>query len=77
MTSAVGILATVLLTLTTMVLLALGATVVYKRHQCIFCKKDSSGQYVAVYTQDDGNQDEPNVTISDRKALVKEVEIYA
>ncbi|XP_061184646.1 insulin-like growth factor-binding protein complex acid labile subunit [Saccostrea echinata] len=77
MTSAVGVLATVLLTLTIMVLSALGMTVVYKKRQCLPCFKDSSGQYVAVYTMDDGQRNEPSVTISDTKTLVKEVEIYA
>ncbi|XP_062616206.1 leucine-rich repeat transmembrane protein FLRT3-like isoform X2 [Saccostrea cucullata] len=42
MTSAVGVLATVLLTLTIMVLSALGMTIVYKKRHCLPCLKDPS-----------------------------------
>ena len=74
MTSAIGILTAVLLILTIMVFVALATTVLYRKRGCLPCPKSPSGQYVAVYTQE---HDEPRVAISDQKALVKEVEIYA
>lgn len=76
LTSPLGILTIVLLILTIMVLMALGTTIVYKKRHCFPCLKDPDGHYVAVYTTDD-YQDEPRVSISDEKTLVKEVEIYA
>lgn len=56
--------------------MALGTTIVYKKRHCFPCLKDPDGHYVAVYTTDD-YPDEPRVSISDEKTLVKEVEIYA
>lgn len=76
MTSPIGILTIVLLILTIMVLVALGTTIIYKKRHCFPCLKDPDGHYVAVYTTDDYH-DEPSVSISDEKTLVKEVEIYA
>lgn len=76
LTSPLGILTIVLLILTIMVLMALGTIIVYKKRHCFPCLKDHDGHYVAVYTTDD-YQDEPRVSISDEKTLVKEVEIYA
>lgn len=76
LTSPIGILTTVLLILTIMVLVALATTLIYKKRHCFPCLKDSNGHYVAVYTQDDYHN-EPRVSISDEKTLVKEVEIYA